>query len=197
MKLDKGRCKGLEPGRAPMHQHMLGADWSEYGFAETDLCFVANSKIDMRQQGMLVAQSANNLLGCIRESSISRQGKVILPLYSALMRHIWSTKHSSDLASERCGHAGGESSKGSYRWLRTCLGHWTSEKRLRVLGLFSLPKRRLGLINVYTFLMEWSKEDRARFFSVVPTNSIRCNEHKLKDRNCLNIRKTFFKLKGD
>lgn len=56
MKLDKGRCKGLEPGRAPMHQHMLGADWSEYGFAETDLCFVANSKIDMRQQGMLVAQ---------------------------------------------------------------------------------------------------------------------------------------------
>lgn len=57
MKLDKDRCKGLEPGRAPMHQHMLGAAWSEYGFAETELCFVANSKIDTSQQGTLVAKS--------------------------------------------------------------------------------------------------------------------------------------------
>lgn len=103
MKLDKGRCKGLEPGRAPMHQHKLGADRSEYGFAETDLCFAPNSKIDVSQQGMLVAKSLNNLLGCIRESSISRQEKVILPLFLALVRHIWSIKHSSELASEARG----------------------------------------------------------------------------------------------
>lgn len=73
MKLDKGRCKCLEPGRAPIHQHRQGAGWSEYGFAETDLCFVAN-KIDIRQQGKLVAKSVRSQ-GCIRESSISRQGE--------------------------------------------------------------------------------------------------------------------------
>lgn len=39
----------------------------------------------------------------MKESSISRQEKVILPLYSALVRHIWSTKHSSELASEARG----------------------------------------------------------------------------------------------
>lgn len=58
-----------------MYQHRQGSGWLEYGFAETHLCFVANNKIDMRQKGILVAKSVSSLLGCIRESSINRQGE--------------------------------------------------------------------------------------------------------------------------
>lgn len=45
----------------------------------------------------------------------------------------------------------------------------------------------------YKYLMGWCKEDRARFFSVVPHNRTRGNGHQLKpSKFCLNIRKHFF-----
>lgn len=65
-----------------------------------DLGFLVN-KVDMSQQGTLVAKKANIILVCIRESITSRLGEVILPTYSALVRRIWSTRSSSGLASEK------------------------------------------------------------------------------------------------
>lgn len=53
---------------------------------------------------------------------------------------------------------------------------------LRDVGLFSLEKRRLRgyLSNIYKYLIGESKEEGARFFSVVYTNRTRQNVHKLK-----------------
>jgi len=50
------------------------------------------------------------------------------------------------------------------------------DERLRKLGLFSLEKVRLGgnLINVYEYLMEGSKENGARLFSVIFSYSLLC-----------------------
>jgi len=86
----------------------------------------------------LAAQKASRILGSIKRSVASRTRKVILPLYSALMRpylqyciQLWSPQHKKDTdVLERVQMIRG-------------LEHLSYEDRLRELGLFSLEKRKL------------------------------------------------------
>ena len=70
----------------------------ESSFVEEDLEVLVDNKLNMIQQYTLASKRANNLMGC---GIVSRSRAVILPLYSALVRHIMSTGPRSGVPSTR------------------------------------------------------------------------------------------------
>jgi len=50
---------------------------------------LGNTKLTMSQRCTLVVKMATHLLGCIRKRVVNRSREVILPICSALVRHIW------------------------------------------------------------------------------------------------------------
>jgi len=96
-----------------MHQHSLGHDWLEISSAEKALVVLVDSTFNMSQQGALEANKANGTLGCVRKCVSSKSKELILPLYSALMRHIWSAGSIVGFpVQERNGHTGSSPANG-------------------------------------------------------------------------------------
>ena len=84
MRFNKSKCKVLHLGQGnPQYQHKLGNKRTEHN---PDLGVLVDGKMDVSQQCAFRGQNANRILGCIRRSVASRVRKVILPLYSVLVR---------------------------------------------------------------------------------------------------------------
>lgn len=63
---------------------MLWATQLESSSAEKDRGIPVDTKLSMSQQHVLVAKKAENVLGCIRQSTASKSREVILPHCSIL-----------------------------------------------------------------------------------------------------------------
>ena len=153
MKYSKGKRRDLYLGKNnTRYQYRLGTDLLESSDGERDLGVLVDSRVTMSQH----CKKANGILGCIRRGVVSRSKKVLLPLYSALVRphlqyyvQFWAPPFKKDRELlERVQRRATKMMKG--------LEHLLYEERLSNLGLFSLGKRRLrrDLNNVYKYLEE-------------------------------------------
>ena len=86
------------------HKYRLGGEWIESSPEEKDLGVLVDKKLNKTWQCALTARKANCILGCIKSNVASRARKVILPLYSALVRphlesciHLWGFYHKKDM----------------------------------------------------------------------------------------------------
>lgn len=69
-----------------MHQLQAGGDHPESSLVVKDFTIPVDTVLNMSQQCARVATKANSILGCIRKIITSRLRKVIIFLYSELMR---------------------------------------------------------------------------------------------------------------
>jgi len=115
MEFSKDKCKVLHLGKHnPVVQHSLGSTQLGSSSVERDLGILVDKQFNMSEQYAAATKQANMMLGRINKGT-TRRDKVIIPLYSVLVRphleycvQFWSPPYK-----KRCGQAGEDPEKGN------------------------------------------------------------------------------------
>jgi len=143
-RFDKEKYKVLHLSWGNSHyQSRLGDEGNEISPAEKDLGVLVDEKPDVSHQCALTAQKASCIQGCSKRSVARRSRKVILPLFSALVRPPPGVLHLALEPSAQEGHGAVGAGPQEATNIMKGMEHLSYEERLRVLGLFSLEKKRL------------------------------------------------------
>ena len=87
MQTNRDPCKVLQLGWGnPGYVYRAGEEFIESSPMGKELGLLVNEKLDVSQQCVLAVQKANCILGCIRRGMARREGEVVVPLCSALLR---------------------------------------------------------------------------------------------------------------
>ena len=136
MKDNKGKRRDLYLGKTnTRYQYRLGTELLESSRGKRDPGVLGDSRVTMSQH----CKKANGILGCMRRGVVSRPKKVLLPLYSALVRphlqyyvQFWAPPFKDRELLERIQRRATKVMKG--------LEHLPFKERLTELGLFSLEE---------------------------------------------------------
>ena len=134
MKYSKGKRRDLYLGKNnTRHQYRLGTELLESSRGKRDPGVLVDSRVTMSQH----CKKAKGILGCMRRGVVSRSKKVLLPLYSALVRphlqyyvQFWAPPFKDRELLERIQRRATKMMEG--------LEHLPFKERLTELGLFSL-----------------------------------------------------------
>ena len=87
MKFNRDKCQVLHLGkRNQLYNYKIGDNWLSKTTSKKDLGIVVDHKLNMSQQCDVATKKANAILGCINRSIVSKSCKVLVPLYSTLVR---------------------------------------------------------------------------------------------------------------
>lgn len=195
MDFNTGKCKVMHIGRNnPRVIYEMGGEVLEVVEVERDLGVLVSHDLKVSKQCVKSSSMANKMLGMILRCFTSRDRKVLVPLYKAIVRphldycvQVWRPHLVKDIKLlEDVQHR-------ATRWVDGVRG-MAYEERLKVLGLMTLEGRRLrgDLIEVFKMYKGWSGLNFDDFF-LRCNNNLRGNTAKIyKKRFNTNIGKFMF-----
>ena len=142
MRFNKSKCKVLHIGRKNDGSlNVFGVDKLEEANGEKDPGITINEELKFSSHAQAMVAKCNRVLGYIRRSIVSKSSHVILPLYAALVRPLleygiqfWRPGNKGELAALE------GVQRRATRMIKEGSG-LPYQKRLEVLGLFSLERR--------------------------------------------------------
>ena len=170
------KCKVLHVGRNnPDHIYMINNHQLEVSEAEKDLGLIVDKSLKFHEHVASVVKKANQILGMIKKTYITRDANTIKLLYTSLVRPhleycnvIWGPHYIEDKRKVE------SIQRRATKCIRG-LHDMPYEERLRTLKLPSLEYRRKrgDLINCFKIMNNYVRLPKEDFFTPIPLNITR------------------------